>query len=87
MVIKYLNGLYLGTDKDSLKEIGQGRNAVIMAKNEGSPFRGTAEDMAKNAIAHILSSSDVGFFPVIFDSYGGTDDQGEYTMKVVFQIV
>ena len=45
--------------------------------------------MARDVIAHILKvlGSDTGFFPVIIESFGGTDSKGDYTTKVVFQAV
>ena len=88
-MIKYINGFYCGADNESPKEIGQVKNAVITAVNTGYPFRGNAEDMAKNVISHIINekNSDVGLFPVIIESYCGTDRHGEYVTKVVFQVV
>lgn len=89
MTIRYYNGFYNGAEFECPKEIGQVKNAVITVINEGFPYRGRPEDMAKDALTHILRyvASDVGLYPVIFESYGGTDLHGDYTMKVVFQVV
>ena len=67
----------------------QVRNAIIVAKNEGFPFRGKPEDMADDVLYHILDkkSLKMGFLPVIYDSKGGIDKCGDYTTDVVFQAV
>lgn len=89
MTIRYYNGFYNGAENESPKEIGQVKNAMIVVINVGFPYRGRPEDLAKDTLTHILNgvASDVDFFPVIFESNGGTDSQGEYTTKVVFQAV
>ena len=45
--------------------------------------------MARDVIAHVLNvlCSETGLFPVIIESFGGTDSKGDYTTKVVFQAV
>ena len=90
MTIKYVNGFINEASLRGLNDFEQVRNAIIVAECEGYPFRGDAEEMARDVIAHILkaSSSDVGLIPVIVDRNSSTDSMGNhYTTKVVFQAV
>ncbi|EFI72589.1 hypothetical protein PBR_1174 [Segatella baroniae B14] len=45
--------------------------------------------MARDVLVHVLKvvRSETGLFPVIIESFGGTDSKGDYTTKVVFQAV
>ena len=85
----YFNGFFDEASLKSLNDFEQVRNAIIVAKCEGVPFRGKPVDMANNAIAHILkrTSSELGAFPVVLQSNSGTDGEGDYTNEVVFQVV
>jgi len=89
MNIFYYNGSFDGASLRGLNDFEQVRNAIIVAKCEGLPFRGRPKDMANDVIAHILNrtSSEVGLFPVIMESHSGSDSHGEYTTKVIFQAV
>ena len=89
MKINYFNGSYIGADGLSSINVEQVRNAIIVASNEGFPFRGKPRDMADDALAHILNmpSSNIGVMPVIYESVGGIDKHGDYTTDVVFQAV
>ena len=87
--ILYFNGSFDGASLRGLSDFEQVKDATIEARCEGFPFRGTPMDMAKDAIAHILKrvSSEIGLFPVVLESNSGTDKQGDYTTRVVFQVV
>ena len=89
MEIKYINGFISESCLRGLKDFEQVRDAIIVAKCEGFPFRGRPMDMARDVIAHVLKvlCSETGLFPVIIGSFGGTDSNGDYTTKVVFQAV
>ena len=89
MRVRYFNGSYIGADDLSSINVEQVRNAIVVASNEGYPFRGKPSDMADDVLAHILnsSSSNIGVIPVIYESVGGTDKHGDYTTDVVFQAV
>ena len=89
MEIKYINGFISEACFRGLKDFEQVRDAIIVAKCEGFPFRGRPKDMARDVIAHVLKvlCSETGLFPVIIESFGGTDSKGDYTTKVVFQAV
>lgn len=89
MEITYLNGFICEAGLNSLNDFEQVKNAVIVAKCKGFPFRGKAMDMAQNAISHILNKfpSTCGLFPVIYESYGGCNSSGDYTTEVVFQAI
>jgi hypothetical protein len=58
MNIKYINGSFDEASLRGLNDFEQVRNATIVAKCEGLPYRGKPEDMANDVIAHILN----GFF-------------------------
>lgn len=88
--VMYFNGSYNRANNVSPKDIGQVGNAIIMASNEGSPYRGKPVDMARDAIRHINGqlSYYIGAFPVVLDSKSGTDNKGRvYTTEIVFQVV
>ena len=89
MEITYINGFISEACLRGLKDFEQVRDAIIVAKCEGVPFRGSPMDMARDAIVHILKvlCSETGLFPVIIESFGGMDSKGNYTTKVVFQAV
>ena len=89
MEITYINGFISEACLKGLKDFEQVRDAIILAKCEGLPFRGSPMDMARDAIIHILKvlCSETGLFPVIIESFGGMDSKGNYTTKVVFQAV
>ena len=89
MRVKFLNGSYIGACGLSSIDVEQVRNAIVVATNEGSPFRGKPRDMADDVLAHIHNKSSlyIGFMPVIYESIGGIDKQGYYTTDVVFQAV
>lgn len=89
MRIKYLNGFYSGAECQGSIDDEQVRNAIVVASNEGFPFRGKAKDMADDVLAHILnkSTSNMGLMPVIYESIGGIDKYGDYTTDIVFQAV
>ena len=89
MNIFYYNGSFDGASLRGLNDFEQVRNAIIVAKCEGLPFRGRPKDMANDVIARILkcNSSKVGAFPVVLQSNSGIDAVGDYTNEVVFQVV
>lgn len=89
MKIKYINGSYIGAEDLSSIDVEQVRNAIVVASNDGFPYRGKPRDMADDVLAHILtkSSSNMGLMPVIYESCGGIDKYGDYTTDVVFQAV
>ena len=89
MVLFYKNGFFDEASLRDLKNFEQVRNATIVAKSEGLPYRGKPEDMAYDVIAHILkrTSSEVGAFPVVFQSNSCADADVNYTKEVVFQVV
>lgn len=87
--VHYFNGSFVRADKVSSKDVEQMGNAIIMASNEGLPFRGKPEDFAKDALGRINGQQgcEIGLFPVILNRDGGTDKNGDYTTEVVFQAV
>lgn len=88
--ITFLNGSFHRAENLSLKTVGPGENAVMMASNEGWPFRGKPEDMAKDAIRHINDEYGLEFalIPVIIGCKQSIDDQGNYiTEEVIFQAI
>ena len=89
MNIKYINGFFDEANLRGLNDFEQVRNAIIVAKCEGLPFRGRPKDMANDVIARILkrTSSEVGAFPVVLQSNSGPNTGGDYTNEVVFQVV
>ena len=89
MNIKYINGFFDEASLRGLNDFEQVRNAIIVAKCEGLPFRGRPKDMANDVIARILkrTSSEVGAFPVVLQSNSGPNTGGDYTNEVVFQVV
>lgn len=89
MEITYINGFISETCLRDLKEFEQVKDAIIVAKCEGFPYRGRPKDMARDVLVHVLKvvRSETGLFPVIIESFGGTDSKGDYTTKVVFQAV
>lgn len=89
MVFIYKNDFFNEANLKGLNDFKQVRNATIVAKCEGLPYRGKPKDMANDVIARILRriSSEVGAFPVVLQSNGGTDAEGDYTKEVVFQVV
>lgn len=89
MRVKYINGSYIRAEGLSSIGVEQVRNAIVVASNDGYPFRGKPRDMADDVLAHILnkSFSNMGFMPVIYESCGGIDKYGDYTTDVVFQAV
>ncbi len=89
MFYKYINGFFDEANLVGLNDFEQVRNATIVAKCEGLPYRGKPENMACDIIARILmrSSYEVGAFPVVIQSNSGIDAEGDYTKEVVFQVV
>lgn len=89
MRAKYTNGSYIGAEVLCSIDVEQVRNAIVVASNDGIPFRGKPRDMADDVLAHILNkfSSKMGFIPVIYESCGGIDKYRNYTTDVVFQAV
>lgn len=88
--VLYFSGSFVRADKVSSKDVGQVGNAIIMASNEGWPYRGKPEDMARDAICHINRQLgfEIGVFPVILSSKVIVDDQDKvYTSEIVFQTV
>ena len=88
--VNYFNGSYSRANKVSPKDFGQVGNAIIMASNEGWPYQGKPDDMARDAVCHINGKLgfEIGAFPVVLDSKSGTDVEGKvYTTEVVFQAV
>jgi len=88
--INYVNGSFVRADKVSSKDVEQVGNAIIMASNEGWPFRGKPDDLARDALSRINEQLgyEIGLLPVILSRDGGTDESGDYyTTEVVFQAV
>lgn len=88
--IYFVNGLFCSAENPSLKKVGLGENAIIMARNEGWPFRGKPEDMARDTIRHINDEHgmELALLPVIISCKQSIDDQGNYlTEEVVFQAI
>ncbi len=87
--INYVNGSFLRANKEISKDVEQVGNAIIMASNEGWPFRGKPEDLARDALGRINDQLgyEIGLLPVILSSNGGMDKNGDYTTEVVFQAV
>lgn len=85
----YFNGSFVRADKVSSIDVEQVGNAIIMASNEGWPFRGKPEDLASDALEHINKQLDyeIGLCPIILSSNGGMDKDGDYATEVVFQAV
>ena len=72
MRVKYTNGSYIGAEGLCSIDVEQVRDAIVVASNEGFPFRGKPRDMADDVLAHILnkSSAKMGFMPVVYESVG-----------------
>ena len=89
MEITYINGFISEACLRGLKDFEQVRDAIIVAKCEGFPYRGRPKDMARDVLVHVLKvvRSETGLFPVFIESFGGTNSKGDYTTKVVFQAV
>lgn len=88
--ILYLNGSFSRAENLSLKKAGPGENAVMMASNEGWPFRGKPDDMARDAIRHINDEHglELALLPVIIGCKQSIDDQGNLlTEEVIFQAI
>ena len=88
--VMYFNGSNNRANKISPRDFGQVGNAIIMASNEGWPYRGKPDDMSRDAICHINGQLgyEIGLFPVVLDSKSGIDDEGKvYTTEVIFQAV
>lgn len=87
--VLYFNGSFVRADMESSKDVEQVGNAIIMASNEGWPFRGKPEDLARDALGRVNEQLgfEIGLLPVILDSSSGTDSKGDYTVEVVFQAV
>lgn len=88
--IIFVNGSFCRAENLSPKEVGLGENAIIMASNEGWPFRGKPDDMARDAIRHINDEHgmELALFPVIIGCKQSIDDQGNYiTEEVIFQAI
>lgn len=85
----YYNGSFVRAEKESSKDVEQVGNAIIMVNNNGRPFRGKPEDLARDALDHLGKNNPLymGLFPVILDSQSGTDNYGHYTNEVLFQAV
>ena len=87
--VHYFNGSFVRADMESSKDVEQVGNAIIMASNEGWPYRGKPEDLAGDALGRINEQLgyEIGLFPVMLSSNGGLDKSGDYTTEVVFQAV
>lgn len=87
--VHYFNGSFVRADKVSSKDVEQVGNAIIMASNEGWPFQGIPEELARDALGRINGQLgfDIGLLPVILSSSSETDRNGDYTTEVVFQAV
>lgn len=87
--VLYFNGSFVRAEEESSKDVEQVGNAIIMASNEGWPFRGKPEDFARDALGRINDQLgfEIGLFPVILSSNGSMDKSGDYTTEVVFQAV
>ena len=86
--IKFINGSYNRANKVCPEDFGHAGSAIITARNEGWPFRGKPEDMAKDAIYHINKQLgfEIGLFPVILSSKMIVEGQDKvYTTEIVFQ--
>lgn len=81
ITVNYVNGLCRGVDWENLRNPKLVDNSIVMANSVGLPFRGKPHEMAQDAISHI----DGYLVPVIVESWSGCDNQGNYTMKVIFQ--
>ncbi len=88
--ISYLNGSYNRANRISPIDFGQVGNAIIIASNDGWPYQGKPEDLARNALFHINRQLgyEIGLFPVVLSSNSRTNVEGMvYTTEVVFQTV
>ena len=88
--IIFVNGSFCRAENLSPKEVGPGVNVVMMVRNEGWPFRGKPDDMARDAIRHINDEHGLEFalIPVIIGCKQSIDEQGNYfTEEVVFQAI
>ena len=89
--IIFVNGSFCRAENLSPKEVGPGENVLMMARNEGWPFRGKPEDMAREAIRHINDELgyEIGMIPVIiYPKQKIIDDQGNLGIEeVVFQVI
>lgn len=87
--VYYFNGSFVRADKESSKDVEQVGNAIILASNEGWPFRSKPEDFARDALSCVNDQLgfEMGLFPVILSSNGGMDKNGDYTTEVIFQAV
>ena len=86
----YFNGSFVRVEKVSSKDVEQVGNAIIMASNEGWPYRGKPDDMARDAIYHVIGQLgyEIGLFPVIKNSKFIMDVHNNvYTTEVIFQAV
>ena len=89
-IVTYLNGSFYRAENLSPKEVGPGENVLMMARNEGWPFRGEPKDMAREAIRHINAEHGLEFalIPVINFCKQSIDDQGILlTEEVIFQAI
>ncbi len=89
MMFLYQNGSWVRAIRKGSENYELLENTIHLAKCEGFPFRGNPLDMANNAISQFQCNSfgDIGDFPVILESRGGCDNNGNYTTEVIFQIV
>ena len=88
--INHFNGSFVRVEKESSKDVEQVGNAIIMASNEGWPFRGKPKDFAREALDRVNEQLgfEIGLLPVILSSNGVSDESGDYyTTEVVFQAV
>ena len=87
MKIKYFNGFIDEACLSGLKDFGQVENAIVVAKCEGSPFRGNPMEMANDILKHLLGKFRVrcGVIPIVYECNSEIDDKGIYTTQVVFQ--
>lgn len=81
MKIIFINGNFSRAVNAVSCEQLEGR--VIIAESYGKPFRGTPDQMAEDVLHHLRCP----FSPVIIDSERGTDEQGDFTSRVKFQVV
>ena len=88
MRIQYVNGSFAGTNKEGSVDYEQLRNSIIAVRNEGLPFRGAPWELANDALGHLFKRwfpHEKALMPVICESYSGSDNNGIYTIEVVFQ--
>ena len=77
-------------EEESSKDVEQVGNAIIMASNEGWPYRGKPEDMARDALDHVNEQLgyEIGLLPIVQNWKSESDEDGVFfTTEVIFQSV